>query len=350
MAYSQSQLARGGQPSKPNTNVMLPEEKMMLRERRRIEAMIGGYSRNPGGYDSAYVSQLEQLAAQYDIPFNRVQGPAINQAGAAIGGFVDSFLWDLVPDDWYSSDATASARKWGKGVGLATAALATGGTSLLGRTATKIAQSGVGKFTTLGASLAAKKALAPTVAGYAKQGGMVGNVARGYMETGQGKNVAGMVIDDTFTAVNRLVKGGDKKAALEAIEATGDLTNDVAKISMAEATGAVAPGIESQVYAAAKGYGSAAKQAKGGIERVLSDILGAKGAGKKTQSAINTVLKDKNKLSQLEAILKDPNVNIDDAVDAIKAILPKSVRGKLVKKSDIVQTLATFWGFAGVGG
>ena len=40
----------------------------------------------------------------------------------------------------------------------------------------------------------------------------------------------------------------------------------------------------------------------------------------------------------------------DDVIDAIKGILPKAVRGKLVKKSDIVQQLATLYGFGSTGG
>ena len=61
----------GLDPMAPNTQVMLPEEKAALKERRRIEAMIKGYYRSPGSKDDAYINQLEQYAAMYGIPFER---------------------------------------------------------------------------------------------------------------------------------------------------------------------------------------------------------------------------------------------------------------------------------------
>ena len=348
-------FGQGGpkQVQQPNTNIMLPAEKAMLRERRRVESLITGYRRNPSRYDEPYVMQLEQLAAQYDIPFERASAGVARNTGAAIGGFVDSFLWDLMPDSWYSSDATANARMAGKGVGLASAALLTGGTSLLGKGMTKLATTGIGKFTTAGAALGLKKYMAPAVAGYAKDPGFMGNVARTYAQSGQGKNVASMAVDDAVASATALAKGGDKGAALSAIEGTAALTDDATKVALAEKSGAVAKGVESQVYAASKGIGAAAEGTAnlGKVETVLTNILNLdKGVGVKTRAAINNVLKDKNKMKQLEQIVADPNNSVDDVIDAIKAILPKSVRGKLVNKSDIVQQLATLYGFSGVGG
>ena len=342
----------GSQAQRPNTNVMLPEEKAVIRERRRIEALIKGYRNNPSAHDDSYVMQLEQYAAQYDIPFERASAGVMRNAGAATAGFLDSFLFDLVPDSWYSSDATSTARAWGKGIGLGTAAIFTGGTSLLGKGLTKVASTGLGKFTTAGAALAAKKMAAPTIAGYAGQGGMVGNLARGFTQSGQGQNIAKLATDDAILAATNLAKEGNKAAALEVVEGTGALTDDAAKLAMAESTGAVSKGVEAQVYAATKGLGVAAPtaQASGKVETVLNTIINTKGAGAKTKSAVEAVLKDKNKMKQLEDIIADPNNSIDDVIDAIKGILPKAVRGKLVKKSDIVQQLATLYGFGSTGG
>jgi hypothetical protein len=343
------------QAMKPDLNVLTPEERHMMSERRRVESMITAYNNKPSRYDDAYVMQLEQYAAQYGIPFQRASAGVIRNAGAAVGGFIDSFMWDLLPDSWYSSDATATARKAGKGVGLAGAALLTGGTSLLGKGMTKFAQSGVGQFTTAGAALGAKKMLAPTIAGVAQQGGMAGNLARGAMSSGQGQNIATMAVDDIAANAAKLAKSGNKKGAMEAIERGGALIDDAAKVKMAENTGAVTSVLERDIYAAAKGLGkgatSAVQKAQNKTEILLESILKKeKGVGPKSKKAINTVLKDKNKVDQLEKILNDPSTSIDDAVVAIKNILPKSQQTKLVKKSELVKLLTNFYGYSTVGG
>ena len=346
----------GLDPMAPNTQVMLPEEKAALKERRRIEAMIKGYYRSPGSKDDAYINQLEQYAAMYGIPFERKSAGVIRNAGAAVGGFLDSFVWDLVPDDWYSSQATAAARKVGKGAGLASAAILSGGTSLLGKGMTSVATSGLGRFTTAGAALGAKKMLAPSVAGYAKSPGMVGDIARTYMQSGQGKNVAAMAVDDIAASAKTLAAQGEKGAALEAIEGGGALLDDAAKIKMAEDTGAVAKGLESQIYQATKGIGAGAEGAKAGsgrVETIIKSLLDkpkGQGVGPKTKKSLEAFLGDKNKVDQLEKLLNDPNIDIDTAVKEIRKILPKSTASKAVKKSEIIQLLGEFYGFSQVGG
>ena len=348
-------MGRGQGPQGPDLNVMTPEEKMLRRERRRVESLITGYQNRPGRFDNNYVMQLEQLAAQYQIPFERASAGFLPNAGAAVGGFIDSFLFDLVPDSWYSSDATATARRAGKGVGLASAALLTGGTSLLGKGMTKLATTGLGKFTTAGVALSAKKKLAPTIAGMANKPGAMGGVARSYMATGQGKNVAGMAVDDIAAQAQTLAKTGKegRKGAIETIESAGDLLSDKAKVKMAQNTGAVKGKLESDIYAATKGIGKGASSKAGATktEVLLNNILGKeKGVGKATKAKINEVLQDKNKLKAIEDILNDPNTDLDTAVDAIKNILPKSVQTKLVSKSEMVRLLTEFYGFSTIGG
>tara|TARA_R110002020_G_scaffold87726_7_gene215983 strand:- start:830 stop:1915 length:1086 start_codon:yes stop_codon:yes gene_type:complete len=348
------QIGGYGQGQAPDLNVMTPEEKMLRKERRRVESLIVGYSNNPTKYDDAYVLQLEQMASQYQIPFQRANAGFVPNAAAAAGGFVDSFLFDLVPDNWYSSDATASARRVGKGAGLASAALLTGGTSLLGKGMTKFATSGIGRFTTAGAALSAKKTLMPAVAGMATKPGAVGGVARSYMGSGQGKNVAEMAVDDIAASAAKLAKGGKggRKSAIETIENSGDLLSGEAKVKMAQNTGAVKGKLESDIYSAAQGIGKAAASSGGSkTEVLLSNILSkGKGVGPKTKQSIDAVLKDKNKLKAIEDVLNDPNTDLDAAVEAIKGILPKTVQKKLVSKSEMVKLLTEFYGFSSVGG
>lgn len=341
----------GQGPKQPNLNIMTPEEKMLRKERRRVESLIAGYNNNPSRYDNAYVLQLEQMANQYQIPFQRADAGVIRNAGAAVGGFIDSFLWDLVPDSWYSSDATATARKMGKGAGLASAALLTGGTSLLGRGMTKLATTGIGKYTTAGAALGAKKMLAPAIAGTAKQGGMLGGLAEGYLATGQGRNVATMAVDDIATKATRMANKGNKKQALEQIDKAGDLLSPKEKLKMAQNTGSVGSKLESDVYSSIIGAGGSSVKGGTKTEVLLNSILGKeKGVGPKTKTAIDNILKDKNKVRDLEKILNDPNTDIDMAVNVIKDMLPKSVRSKVVSKSDMIKLLSEFYGFSSIGG
>lgn len=99
----------------PKNNVT-PEERMLKNERKRVEDYIRAYERNPKSFNQGMISQLEQLAMQYQIPFKRVIPTAGigRQIGAGAMGVVDSALFDLVPDAWYSSEATRQAANIGK--------------------------------------------------------------------------------------------------------------------------------------------------------------------------------------------------------------------------------------------
>lgn len=104
-----------------NPSETTPEERQLKNERTRIESMIRSYNRNPKNYNAQMEASLERMATQYQIPFKR-QVPEANIAqkgGAFLGGIVDSVALDFIPDDWYSSEATNSAKNWGKGVGTA---------------------------------------------------------------------------------------------------------------------------------------------------------------------------------------------------------------------------------------
>ena len=138
-----------------------PEERQLKNERKRIESMIRSYQRNPKNYNAQMEASLERMATQYGIPFKR-EVPEANIAqkgGAFIGGVVDSVLLDFIPDDWYSSESTNSAKNWGKGVGTVgmiagtlgagagAKALAAGARSIGGKVAGKVAGKQVARKT-----------------------------------------------------------------------------------------------------------------------------------------------------------------------------------------------------------
>lgn len=110
-----------------------PEQRMLKNERKRVEGYIRSYQRNPNNWSSPMISSLERLALQYQIPFKREVPTAsfAQKAGAFAGGLADAVALDFIPDDWYSSEATRSAKNWGKGIGTAgTIAMTLGGAAL----------------------------------------------------------------------------------------------------------------------------------------------------------------------------------------------------------------------------
>lgn len=93
-----------------------PQAKALKNERKRVRSYIRQYERNPEGWSSTMIGQLEQLATQYQVPFKRKvpDAPWYRDAGAFGGGVLDSIAFDLIPDDWYSSEATRTAANYGK--------------------------------------------------------------------------------------------------------------------------------------------------------------------------------------------------------------------------------------------
>ncbi len=130
---------------------MSSEERQLNNERKRVEAYIRRYNANPDNWNPNMVASLERMALQYQIPFKR-QVPKANilqKAGAFLGGVVDAATLDfLIDDDWYSSEATRSAKNWGKGVGTVGSIVGTGGGALAARGAL-----GAGKLASAAAKL-----------------------------------------------------------------------------------------------------------------------------------------------------------------------------------------------------
>ena len=85
-----------------------PEERQLRNERRRVKSYIRQYERDPGTWNNTMLQQLESLALQYQIPFQRQvpeAGFGRNLAAGVIGA-ADALVFDAIKDDWYSSEAT----------------------------------------------------------------------------------------------------------------------------------------------------------------------------------------------------------------------------------------------------
>ena len=114
-----------------------PEERQLRNERKRIEAMVRSYERNPKNFNPQMTASLERMATQYGVMFNKYDpdnsAGIIRKAGTFLGGVLDAVALDFIPDDWYSSEATRSAKNWGKGVGTIGTVIGTGGAALAAR-------------------------------------------------------------------------------------------------------------------------------------------------------------------------------------------------------------------------
>ena len=93
-----------------------PEERQLRNERKRVQSYINSYERNPQNWTPSMITQLEQLTAQYQIPFKReVQdSSALWKAAGVLGGVADSAAFGLVPDKWYSDESNRVSANVGK--------------------------------------------------------------------------------------------------------------------------------------------------------------------------------------------------------------------------------------------
>ena len=102
----------GGQSQAPVT----AEERQLKNERKRVLAYIRQYERAPNNFNNSMINQIERMAMQYQIPFQRQEKTASMGANALAfgGGLVDSVAFDLMPDKWYSDESTRVAKNTGK--------------------------------------------------------------------------------------------------------------------------------------------------------------------------------------------------------------------------------------------
>ena len=145
-------------------SMISPEQRQLMNERKRIKSYISSYERNPQNWSKSMLDQLEVLTAQYQIPFKRqvpTAGAIRNMAAGAFGA-LDSAAFGLIPDKWYSSEATRQAANVGK----------------IGGAAAQIAAATLAAPFTGGASIgAAAKGLSSAVQG-ARGLSAAGNIAK----------------------------------------------------------------------------------------------------------------------------------------------------------------------------
>lgn len=92
------------------------ETKQLKAERKRIQSYIRAYGRNPKNWSNNMIMQLEQMAAQYQVPFKRVipEASLAEQALALGGGVADSVAMGFLPDKLYTDESTRTAANVGK--------------------------------------------------------------------------------------------------------------------------------------------------------------------------------------------------------------------------------------------
>ena len=172
-------------------SMISPEQRQLMNERKRIKSYISSYERNPQNWSKSMLDQLEVLTAQYQIPFKRqvpTAGAIRNMAAGAFGA-LDSAAFGLIPDKWYSSEATRQAANVGKIGGaaaqIAAATLAapfTGGASI-GAAAKGLSSAVQGARGLSAASNIAKEAARLGATTIAKGG--AGRLASGAIQTGK---------------------------------------------------------------------------------------------------------------------------------------------------------------------
>ena len=143
----------GGQMQAPIT----AEERQLKNERKRVLAYIRQYERAPNNFNNTMISQIERMAMQYQIPFQRQEKTASFGANALAfgGGLADSIVFDLMPDKWYSDESTRVAKNTGKiGGAAAQIAAAVAATIASGGAAAPTIGAALGNVGKAGAALA----------------------------------------------------------------------------------------------------------------------------------------------------------------------------------------------------
>ena len=78
-----------------------PEERQLRNERKRIEAMVRSYERNPKNFNPQMTASLERMATQYGVMFNKYDpdnsAGIIRKAGTFLGGVLDAVALDFIP-------------------------------------------------------------------------------------------------------------------------------------------------------------------------------------------------------------------------------------------------------------
>ena len=204
-------------------NMISPEQRQLMNERKRIKSYISSYERNPQNWSKSMLDQLEMLTAQYQIPFQRTipTASALRNAGAALGGVVDSAAFGLIPDKWYSSEATRQAANVGKiGGAAAQIAAATLAAPFTGGASIGAAAKGLGSAVQAakgikGAANVAKQAAKLGATTIAKGG--AGRLASGAIQTGK-QTLAPYGAGQGWNWAKNVVKASERKSTAEVLK------------------------------------------------------------------------------------------------------------------------------------
>ena len=99
-------------------NIMNSADRQTLKS---IYDQVSKYYDNPRAFSNEQLESIRATAASYgvEVPLGaKDKATALEQVGAAIVGALDGMVIDAIPDDWYSSRRTATARVIGNYAGI----------------------------------------------------------------------------------------------------------------------------------------------------------------------------------------------------------------------------------------
>ena len=100
------------------SNIMNSADRKTLKS---IYDQVSAYYDNPKAFSNEQLEAIRATAASYgvEVPLSaRDKATALEQVGTAIVGFLDGMVLDAIPDDYYSSRRTATARTIGNYAGI----------------------------------------------------------------------------------------------------------------------------------------------------------------------------------------------------------------------------------------
>ena len=327
-----------------------------------ITSKVSSYYNDPKSFDNEELNALQMQAAEFGVNIDLAKtdrASAMENIGAATVGVLDGLLFDLIPDDLYSSRRTELARTIGNWAGIIVpAVVATVGSMgtaspVIAATMAKMGLKGgakkaamkLGKKEGLGAMRMSEKNIARvTKALSITPGGIIGRyVPQAALGTGQalskfgltkgvgekilgsslGKAGAKAQADDIVKEVSKLAKKGDTKGITERLADVGQeyapymgsAVDDLVKSGKVK-------GVAADVLKQATSKFGKTNFSKDALDDVAKGFMGYKKTGKAARGHAERVMES------LREGLKN-NKSIDDIVKEAK--IPKS-RADALKK------------------
>lgn len=296
-----------------------PQERQLKNERKRVQAYINSYNRNPNQWTNSMLQQLEQLSLQYQIPFKRKvqEAGAIRQSVAALGGLADSAAFGFIPDKWYSSEETRKGANIGK----------------IGGAAAQIAAA-------LALTAVTKGAAAPTVAKAAANFGSALRAVRGLGTAGtalkEGAKLGANVLSKGL--VGRSASGAVKMGRETFAPYGAGQGWKWAKNAMQDKKFKASEDIFNQASSAIKNTGNLAKVVKGKeltpgqITMLTNQITDKYGAKSKVAKNFLAQLKNSKSVGGLQGVTSENIVNMANSLNKNWNVNIANIT-KLLKKS-----------------